>query len=70
MFNKKKSEVTGDKEIKEGVDYFVTDDGRRVSYLQNPLPVPPKRNRKSMNFASDFIDDFDIEISADDDFDI
>ena len=27
-----------------GVDYFVTEDGREVDYLQNPLPIPPKKH--------------------------
>ena len=27
-----------------GKDYFITEDGREVDYLQNPLPIPPKKH--------------------------
>lgn len=33
--------------------FFVTDDGRKVSYLENPLPVPKKHEHKEMEFKSD-----------------
>lgn len=70
MFKKKKKDVFENKEKIEGVDYFLTDDGRKVDYLKNPLPVPQKHIRKSMNFAIDNLNEFDIEISPGDDFDI
>lgn len=57
--------------------YFITGDGRKVKYLDNPLPVPKKHVKKEMNFAIedvegdfDINDDFDFQISNGDDFDI
>ncbi len=70
MFNKRKNKVLENKEAKEGVDYFLTKDGRRVEYLKNPLPLPERHERKSMNFAIDSLNEFDIEIEPGDDFDI
>lgn len=70
MFKKKKKDVFENKEKVAGVDYFVTEDGRKVDYLKNPLPLPRKHIGKSMNFAIDNFDDFDIEITPGDDFDI
>lgn len=43
-------------------DYVLTEDGRRVKLLDNPLPLPKKHVRKEM--------DFDFQISDNDDFDI
>ncbi len=57
--------------------YFIAQDGRKVKYLDNPLPVPKKHVKKEMNFAIDDVegdfdinDDFDLQISSGDDFDI
>lgn len=57
--------------------YFIAGDGRKVRYLDNPLPVPKKHVKKEMNFAIedvegdfDINDDFDFQISNGDDFDI
>ncbi len=39
-----------------GKDYFITEDGREVEYLQNPLPIPPKKHdRVSPKFDIDQI---------------
>lgn len=46
----------------EGIDYFITSDGRKVDYLENPLDIPKRKEKKKI--------DFDIEISNEDDFDI
>ncbi len=43
-------------------DYVLTEDGRRIKLLDNPLPLPKKHVRKEM--------DFDFQISDNDDFDI
>ncbi len=47
------SENITPKEEKEGVDYFVTDDGRKVSYIKNPLQGPKKHEPKTMKFDLD-----------------
>lgn len=39
-------------------DYFVTEDGKKVRYLDNPLPVPKKHVERHL--------DFDLDISMDD----
>lgn len=31
----------------ESTDYFITEDGRKVFYLENPLPLPKKGNEKT-----------------------
>lgn len=76
------------KEIKEEtqkeVQYVVTRDGRKVELLDNPLPVPPKHEKRDMDFkfnelpeesvakedAWDKIDDFDLKGIEKDDFDV
>lgn len=53
--------------------YIVTEDGRRIKLLDNPLPGPKKHVHKEMDFDLDFErekDDFDILIGEDDDFDV
>ena len=54
--------------------YIITEDGRSIKLLDNPLPGPKKHIRKEMDFDLDFEeeekDDFDIEIRDDDDFDL
>ncbi len=58
-------------EIGEEGEYIITEDGRRIKLLDNPLPVPPRHIKKEMRFdIDDFKDDFDFEIKAEDDFDI
>lgn len=51
-------------------EYFVTEDGRRVEYLDNPLPGPKSFVHRKMRFDHDGEDDFDFEVSPGDDFDI
>lgn len=43
-----------------------------VTYLRNPLPEPPKREHREMDFDLPYTegDDFDLDISDEDDFDI
>ena len=42
-----------------------------VTYLDNPLPVPKKHEKRTMDFAvSGKPDDFDISIDENDDFDV
>ncbi len=52
-------------------DSFVTEDGRVIKYLENPLPVPKKHVAKDMDFEFDIDDtgDFDI-IDLDAGFDL
>lgn len=55
----------------ESGDYVVTEDGRKVRLLENPLPVPKKHVKKDIEF--DFNEcrmEFDVEINENDDFDI
>lgn len=42
----------------------------QVRYLDNPLPLPKKHVKRTLDFALDKEDDFDIEIDEDDDFDL
>ncbi|MDE6186302.1 MAG: hypothetical protein K2G39_12880 [Lachnospiraceae bacterium] len=52
-------------------DYVVTEDGRRVQLLENPLPVPKRHVKKDMEFDFDECRlEFDVDINEDDDFDI
>ncbi len=43
-----------------------------IRLLKNPLPAPPRRSHMRMEFdlTGEVRDDFDLEISEDDDFDI
>lgn len=54
--------------------YIITEDGRRIKLLDNPLPGPKKHIKREMDFDLDFEkeakDDFDIRIEDGDDFDI
>ena len=43
---------------------------KQVKYLDNPLPLPKKHVKRTLDFELDKKDDFDIEIKEDDDFDI
>lgn len=76
------------KEIKEEAQketqYVVTQDGRKVELLDNPLPVPPKHEKRDMDFKfNEFSeesavkedtrgkgDEFDLKVSENDDFDV
>ncbi len=58
-------------------NYFIAQDGRKMKYLDNPLPVPKKHVKKEMKFAIeevegdfDIKDDFDFQIGNGDDFDV
>lgn len=64
----------------ESEEFFVTEDGRKVHYLENPLPEPKKHEAKNMDFDVDEVFgekknqknelDFDIDIKVGDDFDV
>jgi len=45
----------------------------KVQFIENPLPLPKKHVKKVMDFdyeIKDGMEDFDIEVAADDDFDL
>ncbi len=59
-------------------DYFITEDGRRIKYIENPLPGPKKHVKREMDFDLKEVDDlmdfpdeneFDYKIKENDDFD-
>lgn len=76
--NKKTTQVEEHQMIveEEQDGYVITEDGRKVKLLDNPLPVPKKHVKKEIRFDLDEIDvnddgkDFDFEISDNDDFDL
>ncbi len=48
-----------------------TEDTMKVTYLENPLPVPKKHEKRTMDFSvKDKIDDFDFDVDENDDFDV
>lgn len=48
-----------------------TEELPKVTYLENPLPVPKKHEKRTMDFdVEDQVDDFDIQIDEKDDFDV
>ena len=51
-------ELTGEDKQPENPDFFTAPDGRKVKYLENPLPGPKKHVSRQL--------DFDIEINMDD----
>lgn len=60
-------------------NYIVTEDGRTIKLLDNPLPVPKKHVKKEMEFKIDstdeqsdekLADDFDYHVDDNDDFDV
>ena len=51
-------ELTGEEKQQENPDFFTAPDGRKVKYLENPLPGPKKHVSRQL--------DFDIEINMDD----
>lgn len=72
------------KEVEKEIKYVVTQDGRKVELLDNPLPVPPRHEKREMDFKfHDFSeessakeeeqsksDEFDLKIKENDDFDV
>ncbi len=59
-------------------EYFIAEDGRRIKYIENPLPGPKKHVKREMDFDLQEYDDllefpdeneFDYKISENDDFD-
>lgn len=85
---KKKETKEAKKETKEATQketqYVVTQDGRKVELLDNPLPVPPRHEKREMDFKfSEFpeefsreedpgeaADEFDLKDFGNDDFDV
>ena len=46
---------------------------REIHFLENPLPLPKQHEKKVMTYAleeEDAEDDYDVEVSDDDDFDL
>ena len=84
----KKGKKETRKEIKEETQketqYVVAQDGRKVELLDNPLPVPPRHEKREMDFRfSEFpeeavmeeglgeaVDEFDLKDLGNDDFDV
>lgn len=73
----RESEEDSKKVEQEQGNYVITQDGRRVRLLDNPLPGPRKHVRREMEFditdvadEESATDDFDIQIKENDDFDI
>lgn len=61
VVNASKSAAEGETQIEADDirnNYFVTEDGKKVRYLDNPLPVPKKHAERHL--------DFDLDISMDD----
>lgn len=65
-FMMEKPQMAEKKEDTKEPETFVTEDGRTIEYLKNPLPVPKKHVAKELNF--DF--DFDSDSNQMDEFDI
>lgn len=51
-------ELTGEEKQQENPDFFTAPDGRKVKYLENPLPGPKKHASRHL--------DFDFEVNMDD----
>lgn len=51
-------ELTGEEKQQENPDFFTAPDGRKVKYLENPLPGPKKHVSRQL--------DFDVEVNMDD----
>ncbi|MCM1126780.1 MAG: hypothetical protein NC429_09935 [Lachnospiraceae bacterium] len=70
--------------VKKEPQFVMTEDGRKVELLDNPLPVPPRHEKREMDFKlSEFpdesvskeeswadMDEFDLKVSENDDFDV
>lgn len=72
-------EVTESAQTKASVAWQINDlkekqtaeDTMKVTYLENPLPVPKKHEKRTMDFSvKDKIDDFDFDVDENDDFDV
>ena len=51
-------ELPGEEKRPENPDFFTAPDGRKVKYLENPLPGPKKHVSRQL--------DFDVEVNMDD----
>lgn len=74
---KKPAEKKAAKPAKEKPAAVVPDmqeksEGKKKNYIENPLPLPKKHVKKTMDYQTELFDkmDFDIDISESDDFDI
>ena len=73
LFSKKKNtEIVDTSEVADRADEEpVLDKEIKVTYLENPLPVPKKHEKRTMDFDMEGkADDFDIQIDENDDFDV
>lgn len=64
-------EVSEIEEIEEG-DEGEKSAKKEIEYIENPLPLPKKHEKRTLDFAvkNDGEDDFDLDVSDDEDFDI
>lgn len=81
---KKETKKVIKEETQKETQYVVTQDGRKVELLDNPLPVPPKHEKRDMDFRfNEFSqesavkedtwgkgDEFDLRVFENDDFDV
>lgn len=79
-----KEEPPKEEPVKKEPQFVMTEDGRKVELLDNPLPVPPRHEKREMDFKlSEFpdesvpkeeswadMDEFDFKVSENDDFDV
>lgn len=80
----KKGKKEDKKEVKKETKYVVTQDGRKVELLDNPLPIPPRHEKREMDFkfnefseesaakeeSGEETDEFDLKDLENDDFDV
>ena len=74
LFTKRKRSEAVAKQEAVDVEEIKTLEMQRQScatYLENPLPLPKKHEKRTMDFAVEGkVDDFDIPIAPNDDFDV
>lgn len=57
----------------EEITEEITEDAKKIKFIENPLPLPKKHQKKEMDFDREVGEqslEFDFDINADDDFDI
>ena len=73
LFAKKKIAKNADvaELVDKTIETSVSSEEVKVAYLENPLPVPKKHEKRTMDFDMEGnADDFDIQIDEKDDFDV
>ena len=63
-------EEAGETEITEAFD--LSSEKKQIQYIENPLPLPKKHEKKTMDYkmSGEEADDFDFSVGESDDFDI